>query len=85
MNTIRLFTREHCQRCPAAKDIATRLQKEGVKIQVINTSTIDGYAEATFYNVLSTPTWVVTDKDGVELFFKSDPVVTKEDIVFPPQ
>ncbi|MDR2468820.1 MAG: thiol reductase thioredoxin [Spirochaetaceae bacterium] len=59
-----LFTRPACPACPAAKKAAAQLS---VPVEVINADTDEGLAEATRYNVMSTPTAILLTKDGKEL------------------
>ena len=61
---ILLFVRPTCPACPPAKDAAGRL---GIPVDLVNTDTEDGLAEATRHNVYSTPTAILIAEDGVEL------------------
>lgn len=60
---VKLFIKEDCPRCPAAKRAC-----EGVaNVQVYDVTSIDGLAEASFYNVLATPSVLVVDSTGREV------------------
>lgn len=60
---IKLFVKDDCPRCPAAKRAC-----EGINgVEVFNVDEIDGLAEAHFYSVLSTPSVVVVDDRGREV------------------
>lgn len=60
---VKLFIKEDCPRCPAAKRAC-----EGVhNVQVFDVASIDGLAEASFYNVLATPSVLVLDSSGKEI------------------
>ncbi len=52
MQDILLFTKPDCQKCDYVKE---RLP-EGVDIELIDATTVDGMAEAAFYEVLEEPT-----------------------------
>lgn len=61
--TIKLFVKENCPRCPAAKHAC-----EGIDgVEVYDVGQVDGLAEASFYNVLATPSVLVLDSDGHEV------------------
>lgn len=60
---IKLFVKDDCPRCPAAKNAC-----EGIEgVQVYDVGDIDGLAEASFYGILATPSVLVLDSDGREL------------------
>lgn len=60
---IKLFVKDDCPRCPAAKHACEGL--DGV--EVYDVSDMDGLAEAAFHSVLSTPTVLVVDMSGAEI------------------
>lgn len=61
--TIKLFVKDDCPRCPAAKKAC-----EGILgVEVYDVGQVDGLAEASFYGVLATPSVVVLDTDGREV------------------
>ena len=61
MNKFKLFWKENCPKCPAAKDVIHQLQSDGYPIVEHNLETTEGLAEAAFHSVLSTPTIILTD------------------------
>ncbi|MDR0524784.1 MAG: hypothetical protein LBG90_02815 [Spirochaetaceae bacterium] len=61
---ILLFVRPACPNCPPVKDAAGRL---GIPVDLVNTDTADGFAEAARRNVLSTPTAILLAGNGAEL------------------
>ena len=67
MGYIKIFTKDECPRCPAAKEIGTILTKDGFNVVYYDLETADGLAEAAFYSVLSTPTIIIEDEDEVML------------------
>lgn len=64
---VKLFWKENCPKCPPAKELAEKLEKEGVNINRFNIGTTEGLAEATYFDVLATPTIVVVDEAGSEI------------------
>lgn len=60
---IKLFVKDDCPRCPAAKHACEGL--DGV--EVYDVSDVDGLAEAAFHGVLATPTVLVVDMNGGEI------------------
>lgn len=60
---IKLFVKNDCPRCPAAKKAC-----EGINgVETFDVDEIDGLAEAHFYGVLSTPSVLVVDAGGREV------------------
>ena len=60
---IKLFIKDDCPRCPAAKRAC-----EGIDaLEVWDVASIDGLAEAAFYGILATPTVLVVDTAGAEI------------------
>lgn len=60
---IKFFVKRDCPRCPAAKHALA----DFAGVEVYDLDDVDGLAEAAFFNVLSTPTVLVVDSDGVEI------------------
>ena len=60
---IKLFVKDDCPKCPAAKHACEGL--DGV--EVFDVTDMDGLAEASFHSVLSTPTVLVLDSEGLEI------------------
>jgi len=60
---IKLFVKDDCPRCPAAKHACDGL--DGV--EVYDVGDMDGLAEAAFHSVLATPTILVVDSSGTEV------------------
>ena len=60
---VKLFVKDNCPRCPAAKRAC-----EGIDgLEVFDIGDIDGLAEAAFHGVLATPTVLVVDRAGSEV------------------
>lgn len=60
---IKLFVKDDCPKCPAAKHACEGL----IGVEVYDLSEVDGLAEAAFHNVMSTPTVLVVDAGGSEV------------------
>lgn len=60
---IKLFVKDDCPRCPAAKHALRNLEE----LEVYDVGQVDGLAEAAFHSVLATPSCLVLDADGNEL------------------
>lgn len=64
---VKFFTKESCPNCPPAKEVANELLKRGVIVQQFDVDSVEGRAEAMFYDVMGTPSTVVVDERGNEL------------------
>lgn len=60
---IKLFVKDDCPRCPAAK----RALEPFENVEVFRVDEIDGLAEASFYSILATPSVLVVDSNGSEV------------------
>lgn len=60
---VKIFWQEGCTRCPPAKKLGKKLEGEGIKVEYHDVNTPDGLAEAMFYDVLSTPSLIITDNE----------------------
>jgi glutaredoxin len=60
---VKVFVKEDCPRCPAAKRACEGVQN----VQVYDVTSIEGLAEASFYNVLDIPSVLVLDSAGNEI------------------
>ena len=66
MTRLKLFWREDCGRCGPAKAICAKLEGDGFAVEYYDVESVDGMAEAAFYQVASTPTAIIVDEDGNE-------------------
>jgi len=64
---VKVFWQKNCSHCPSAKKLGKTLEKEGVKVEYHDVSMPDGLAEAMFYDVLSTPSLIITDNKKKEI------------------
>lgn len=60
---IKLFVKDDCPRCPAAKHAVRGFDA----VEVFDIDDVDGLAEASFYGVLATPTVLLVDSGGNEV------------------
>ncbi len=63
---VKIFTKKTCPKCPAAKELASELEKRGVDVNLYDLDNPDGLAEAAMYNVMATPTIIITDNENNE-------------------
>ncbi|QLH74711.1 MAG: hypothetical protein HPY73_04130 [Methanomassiliicoccales archaeon] len=61
MPEILLFTKPSCQKCEYVKE---RIP-EGLKVNLVDTSTAEGLAEAAYYELLNKPTPILVVDDQV--------------------
>lgn len=64
MQHLKVFVKQDCQKCPAAKEVASRFPHT----EIYDVEEAEGLAEAAFYSVLCTPSIVVVDERGSEIF-----------------
>jgi hypothetical protein len=80
MASVKVFVKDGCSRCPAAKDMAGMLMREGFDVREYRLDDAEGMAEGAFYGVMSTPTLLVVDADENPLTFWRGVVPETEDI-----
>lgn len=67
MSKLKVFTKEDCPKCPAAKQVSEEIQKEGkIKVEYFNVDQPEGLAEAQLYSVMATPSLIVCKDDADE-------------------
>ncbi len=64
---LKIFTKTDCPNCPAAKKIGQQLEKKGANIEWFDLDNEEGLSEAVYFDVLSTPSLIVTDEDDSEI------------------
>jgi len=62
----KIFWQKNCPHCPEAKNIGKQLEKE-ITVQYFDIETIDGLAEASYYDIASTPSIVILDNNDNEI------------------
>lgn len=67
---LKVFTKNGCPKCPAAKGLVKKLRLKSyeLKIEEYNISRFEGLAEASFYSAMATPSLVLCDEQGREIF-----------------
>ena len=64
---LKVFTKQDCPNCPAAKELAKKLEKQGTNIEWFDLDNEEGLTEAVYFDVLSTPSLIITDEDDSEI------------------
>ena len=64
LTKLKFFWRGDCRKCGHAKATCAKLEGDGYEVEYFDVETVDGMAEAAFYQVASTPTAVIVDQDG---------------------
>jgi hypothetical protein len=80
MGIIKIFTKAHCPKCPAVREMGVELKKEGVPVLNYDLDTIDGLAEASFYSILSTPSIIIEDEEEREVISWRGEVPTLQEV-----
>jgi hypothetical protein len=73
---LKVFVKQDCQKCPAAKEVAGRFPET----EIFDVEQAEGLAEAAFYSVLCTPSIIVVDEGGSEIFAWRCSVPTPKDV-----
>jgi thioredoxin-related protein len=64
---LKFFSKDNCPNCIPAKEIVEAIKKRGVIVEHYNVDSVDGRAEAMFYDVMGTPSTVLVDPKGNEI------------------
>lgn len=62
MKVVKIFIKNECPRCPAAKELGNKLEKLRFYVQYCDLETVEGLAEAAMNQVMTTPTFIVEDE-----------------------
>ena len=76
MQHLKVFVKQDCQKCPAAKEVASRFPAT----EIYDIEQAYCLAEAAYYSVLCTPSIVVVDESGSEVYAWRCSVPTPVDI-----
>ena len=76
MQHLKVFVKQDCPNCPAAKNMAD----EFPETEVYDIEQAEGLAEAAFYSVLCTPSIIIVDDQGREVRAWRCTVPTSKDI-----
>jgi len=63
---VKIFWQKNCPHCPEVKNVGKQLEKEA-KVQYFDVDTFYGLAEASYYDIASTPSIVVLDNNDNEI------------------
>lgn len=80
MGSIKIFTKAHCPKCPAVREMGVALKREGVPVLNYDLDTLDGLAEASFYSILSTPSIIIEDEEEREVISWRGEVPTLQEV-----
>jgi glutaredoxin len=61
---VKFFYKNDCPKCPAAKELVQQLNCE---VEMHSLDETDGLAEAAFYNVMSTPSIIISNAEEKEV------------------
>jgi glutaredoxin len=64
---LKIFTKQDCPNCPAAKALGKKMEAEGKKIEWFDLDEEYGLTEAVYFDVLSTPAMIITDENDNEV------------------
>jgi glutaredoxin len=73
---LKVFVKQDCPHCPAAKDVADHFPDT----EVYDIEQAEGLAEAAFYSVLCTPSIIIVDDQGQEVHAWRCTVPSSKDI-----
>jgi len=80
MDSLKIFTKAKCPKCPIVKEMGVELKKEGVPVFNFDLDTIEGLAEASFYSILSTPSIIIEDEEEREVISWRGVVPTLQEV-----
>lgn len=67
-NKLKIFWQETCNKCPIAKALGRKLEKEeNKKVEYFDVKSPEGLAEAVMFDVMATPSLVITDDNNNEI------------------
>ncbi|PLW80358.1 hypothetical protein C0585_03000 [Candidatus Woesearchaeota archaeon] len=61
---VKIFVQDQCPNCPPAKEIGAKLEAEGQKVEYHNIKEPEGLTEGVMFDVMATPSIIVTDDSG---------------------
>jgi len=63
---LKIFWQKNCPNCPKAKELGRKLENV-LTVQYFDVDSVDGLAEASYHDIMSTPSVVIVDQNGHEL------------------
>ena len=64
---LKIFTKKDCPNCPLAKKIGKKLEGQGANIDWFDLDEEIGLTEGVYFDVMATPTLILTDENDNEL------------------
>ena len=63
---VKIFWKPDCAKCPDAKKLGQELENENIDVKYFDISDVNGLTEAVMYDIMATPSIIITDKDNKE-------------------
>jgi len=63
---VKIFWQENCPKCPEAKKIGKEIGNE-LKVEYFNVDSVDGLAEASYHDIMTTPSVILVDQFDCEI------------------
>jgi thioredoxin-related protein len=63
---VKYFYKKDCPKCPAAKEVLSKFNQ--VDQEHLDLDTVEGLAEGAYYSVFSTPSIIIVDEEGNEVY-----------------
>lgn len=76
---IKLFTKKGCMKCPTAKKLCEELSDQ-IKVEYYLVDEVEGLAEASYHEVIATPSIVIVDDQDREVKSFRGVIPTKEEL-----
>ncbi|MFH2012583.1 MAG: thioredoxin family protein [Pseudomonadota bacterium] len=77
---IKVFISPNCTKCVSAKKLAEDLKQQKHKVETFDITTIDGLAEASYYQIQTTP-FIVVEKSNNALIPEIDGTIEAADLL----
>ena len=62
MKIVKMFVKNECPKCPAAKELGKRLQNKELCVQCSDLGTAEGLSETVMNQVMATPSILIEDE-----------------------
>ncbi len=62
MKIVKMFVKNECPKCPAAKELGKRLQNKELRVQYFDLGTVEGLSEAVMNQAMATPSILIEDE-----------------------
>lgn len=64
---VKIFWQPSCPTCPQAKELGAKLEEQGKEVGYYNIKDPEGLSEGVMYDVMATPSIIITDDSGNEI------------------